>query len=102
MFVRVVSFEGINIKELERTRERGEALFRPLIEKLEGYRGNLELVSETGKTLSITFFDSEENAEAAEETFSSEAPKEMGEIFKLWAGRRVSVQRYRVLADSRR
>lgn len=102
MFVRVVRFEGVDVAELERTREQGEALFRPLIESLSGYLGNLEFVSDSGKTMSITFFDSNEAAEKAEETFSAQAPREMGDYFKVFAGKRVSVDRYKVLADGRR
>lgn len=101
MFVRVVRFEDIDVSELERTREQGESLFRPLIQGLSGYRGSLELVSDVGKTISITFFESEEAAEQAEETFSAQAPVEMGDYFKVFAGKRVAVDRYRVLSDSR-
>jgi hypothetical protein len=52
--------------------------------------------------LSITFFDTEQNAQAAEPTFDEEMPRRLGEIFANWEGRRVSAGVYNVLADARR
>jgi hypothetical protein len=52
--------------------------------------------------LSITYFDSEENAKAAEPTFDEDLPRRLGEIFQSWSGRRVAVGYYDVLADERR
>jgi hypothetical protein len=101
MVARVARFEGVNVAEAERTMDQAEAIVRPLVEGLAGYQGSLELMSSGGEMLSITFFDSEENAEAAERTFDEEMPRQLGEFFKGWEGRRVSVERYRVLADSR-
>lgn len=50
----------------------------------------------------MAFFDSEENAQAAEQTFDEEMPRKLGELFKHdWEGRRVSVDRYKVIADAR-
>jgi hypothetical protein len=51
--------------------------------------------------LSITFFDSAANAEAAEPTFAEEMPKVLADLYESWSGRRVSVERYRVFFDSR-
>ena len=51
--------------------------------------------------LSITLFESSDDAEAAEETFEEEMPRRLGDIFQGWAGRRIGVDRYEVLADSR-
>jgi hypothetical protein len=73
----------------------------PLVENLTGYQGLVELVAPNGKVLSISFFDSEENAQAAEQTFDEEMPRELGDLYADWEGRRVSVERYEVLADSR-
>jgi hypothetical protein len=98
---RVASFEGVNIQEAERTMSEAEAIIRPLIENLSGYQGSLELVSADGTALSITLFDTEENAEAAEPTFDEEMPRRLGEIFASWQGRRNSVDRYSVVAESR-
>jgi hypothetical protein len=101
MVARVASFEGVNVQEAERTMAQAESIIRPIVENLAGYQGHLELVSSSGKVLSITLFDSEANAQAAEQTFDEEMPSELGDLFKGWEGRRVSVDRYDVLADSR-
>jgi hypothetical protein len=101
MIARVASFEGVNIKEAERTMDQAEAVIRPLVEDLAGYGGQLELLAPDGKVLSITLFDSEESAQAAEQTFEEEIPRRLGAIFASWEGRRVAVDRYRVLYDSR-
>ena len=102
MIARVASFEGVNVQEAERTMDQAESIIRPLMENLAGYEGQIELVAPNGKVLSITLFDSEENAQAAEPTFDEEMPRLLGDLFKDWAGRRVSVDRYRVFVDSRR
>jgi hypothetical protein len=78
-----------------------EARLRPLVEGLAGYQGFLELGSSSGNTISITFFDSDENAAAAEPTFDEEMPKALGDLFEGFAGRRISVERYLVVSDSR-
>jgi hypothetical protein len=51
--------------------------------------------------LAITLFDSEENAEAAEPTFDEEMPRRLADLYRSWGGRRVSVDRFDVIADSR-
>jgi hypothetical protein len=101
MVARVASFEGINVEVAEQTMAEAEAIIRPLIESLAGYQGFLELVSADGKALSITFFDTDENAQAAEPTFDEEMPRRLGDVFTSWEGRRTSVARYSVVADSR-
>jgi len=99
---RVASFEGINVEVAERTFEDADRVIRPLVEGLAGYSGHLELLSSDGKALSITFFDSEENARAAEPTFDQEMPQKLGDVFKDWEGRRVSAGLYQVQADERK
>jgi hypothetical protein len=101
MVARVASFEGVNVQEGERTMDQAEAIIRPLLENLVGYRGHLELVSSNGKVLSITLFDSEENAQAAEQTFDEEMPRQLADLFKSWESRRVSVDLYNVVSDAR-
>lgn len=102
MVARVAAFEGINVDVAEKTMGEAVAIIRPMVEGLAGYQGFIELLSANGKALSITFFDSEENAAAAEPTFDEEMPRKLGEIFtEDWEGRRVSVDRYNVVADSR-
>jgi hypothetical protein len=78
-----------------------EARLRPLVEGLTGYQGNPDLGSASGRLISITFFDSDANAKAAERTFDEEMPKALGDLFEGFAGRRVSVERYRVVSDQR-
>jgi hypothetical protein len=102
MVARVASFEGVNVQEVERTMDQGEATIRPIMESLAGYQGHLQLVSSNGKVLSITLFDSDESAQAAEQTFDEEMPRRLGDLFEGWAGRRVSVDHYNVLAEARR
>jgi hypothetical protein len=101
MIARVASFEGVNVQMAEKTMDEAESIIRPMVEELAGYQGHLELVASDGKVLSITLFDSEENAQAAEPTFDQEMPRQLGDVFKDWEGRRVSVDRYKVLAESR-
>jgi heme-degrading monooxygenase HmoA len=102
MVARVAQFEGVDVEEAQRTMEEAAAVIRPLVDGLAGYQGQLDLVTQDGKVLSVTFFDSDENAQAAEQTFDEEMPRRLGEIFKGWEGRRVSVDRYMVVADERR
>jgi hypothetical protein len=101
MVARVAKFEGIDIQEAQRTMEQADAIIRPLVQGLAGYAGHLDLATQDGKYLSITFFDSAENAAAAEPTFDEEMPRQLGEIFGSWGGRRTSVDQYQVVADDR-
>ena len=52
--------------------------------------------------ISVTFFDSAENAQAAEPTFDEEMPRRLGEIFRSWEGRRTSVGLYDIVTDQRK
>jgi hypothetical protein len=101
MVARVASFEGVDAQEAQRTMGEAEAIIRPLVEGLAGYQGYLELATEDGKFMSITLFDTDEHAAAAEPTFDEEMPKQLGDLFQSWGGRRISVDRYQVTADSR-
>jgi len=101
MVARVATFEGVNVEEAKRTMDEVEAAVRPLMEGLAGYQGYVELIAENGKVLSITYFDTMENCEAAEPTFDEEMPRRLGEIFGSWEGRRTSVDRYEVAAEAR-
>ena len=103
MFARVARFEGVNVGVAESTMDEAEAIIRPMIEALTGYAGHLELMAPDGQVLSITTFDSEENAKAAEQTFDEEMPRKLGEMFSAdWEGRRVAVTGYKVVIDERR
>lgn len=100
MVARVARFEGVNVAEAERTMGEAEARIRPLVEGLAGFRGYLDAITADGSVLAITLFDSAENAEAAEETFDVEMPQKLGDLFAGWAGRRVAVEQYKVLANT--
>ncbi len=102
MVARVASFEGVDFAEAEKTLDQAEAIGRPLIGALAGYQGNYELVAANGKVLSITLFDTAENAAAAERTFDEELPRQLGHLFTGWAGRRVSVDLYNVVSSDTR
>jgi hypothetical protein len=102
VIARVASFEGVNVQVAEQSIDQADAAIRPLVENLSGYQGHLELLAPNGKFLSVTLFDSEESAQAAEPTFEEEMPQQLGDLFREWAGRRVSVDRYKVLSESRR
>jgi hypothetical protein len=101
MFARVATFEGVNVDAAKRSMDEAEARIRPLVGGLQGFQGLMELIAPEGKFLSITFFDSEANATAAEPVFDKEMPKQLGDLFESWEGHRVSVDRYEVLAESR-
>ena len=102
MVARVAMFEGVNMQEAQRTMDQADAIIRELVEGLAGYAGHLDLASDSGRMISITFFDSAENAEAAEPTFDEEMPKRLGKIFETWGGRRTSVDLYQVVSELRR
>jgi hypothetical protein len=101
MVARVASFEGVNVEVAERTMDQALSVISPLMERLPGYQGHLELIASEGKVLSIALFDSEDNARAAEPTFDEEMPRQLGDLFRGWEGHRVSVEHYTVLSDSR-
>jgi hypothetical protein len=101
MYARVARFEGVNVAAAEATMGEAEDVIRPMIETLAGYAGHLELIAPDGDAISITLFASKENAEAAEPTFDEEMPKELGQYFKDWEGRRVAVSGYNVVIDER-
>jgi hypothetical protein len=102
MIARVGSFEGINVQAAEQSMDEAEARIRPLVENLAGYQGHLELIADNGKVISITLFDSDENARAAETTFDEQMPRELGDLYRSWGGRRVSVDLYEVVSEARR
>jgi hypothetical protein len=93
MYARVGRFDGINVAAAEATMGQAEEVLRPTMEALDGYAGHLELIGADGNGISVTFFDTQQNAEAAEPTFDQEIPKKLGDVFKEWEGRRVEAQR---------
>ena len=101
MVARVATFEGVGMEAAQAVGAEAEARIRPLVEGLAGYQGNVDLGSSSGRMISITFFDSDADADAAERTFDEEMPKALGDLFSGFEGRRVSVERYRVVSDRR-
>ena len=101
MIARVASFEGVNVQVAENTIDQALAVVPPMMESISGYQGHLELLARDGKVLSIALFDSEDNARAAEPVFDEEMPSKLGDLFTDWEGRRVSVDYYQVLSESR-
>jgi hypothetical protein len=102
MYARVARFDGINVAAAEATMGQAEEVLRPTMEALDGYAGHLELIGADGNGISVTFFDTQQNAEAAEPTFDQEIPKKLGDVFKEWEGRRVEASGYKVVVDERR
>ena len=100
MVARVASFEGVNVGVAETTMGQALSVISPLMEGLAGYQGHLELLASDGRVLSIALFDSEENAQAAEPTFDEEMPRQLGDLYKDWEGRRVAVDHYEVLSKN--
>ena len=98
---RVAIFEGVNVEAAQSTMDEAEAIIRPMVQALPGYAGTRELASADGKFISVTFFDSEENARAAESTFDQEMPAKLGHIFEQWAGTRTSVGIFQVVGEDR-
>ena len=102
MFARIATFDGVDIAEEERTLDAVRERVEPLMRGMAGFRGYMELVDRrAGRALTVSFFDSEENMQAAESTFEEEMPKQLGELMGPWAGRRSAVDRYEVLVDER-
>ena len=97
MIARVAAFEGIDVAAAQASMDEATAVIRPMVQALAGYEGSLELATMDGKFLSVTFFDSEANAAAAESTFDEEMPAKLGHIFEQWAGTRTSVDLYQVV-----
>jgi hypothetical protein len=100
MVARVASFEGVNVEAARATMDEAEARIRPLMEGLAGYAGTLQLVG-NGKAISITLFESEDDARAAEPTFDEVMPRDLGDLFAQWEGHRVSVDLMDVAVDER-
>jgi len=100
MVARVAIFEGVDVEQAAATFAEADTRVRPLLDVLSGYRGYCDLASEDGKVISVVLFDSDADADAAEQTFDEEMPKALADLFADFAGRRVSVERYRVLNET--
>lgn len=102
MFARVASFESTDPAADEKVFEQAAAIVMPMMRELKGFQGHLELVDRSsGKSLSISLFDSEEDAVAAEPVYDEDMPRALGGLFDRFSGRRTGVERYDVLVDER-
>ena len=102
MFARVATFESTDPTADEQLMGQAMETVEPIIRGLNGIQGFMELADrKSGKSLSISFFDTEENAVAAEPVFDEEMPRALGDLMQQFSGRRTGVDRYDVLVDER-
>ncbi len=102
MHARIATFESTDAAADEKLMDQVMDIAQPIIRGMEGIQGHMELVDRSsGRALSISLFDTEENAVAAEPIFDEEMPKALGELMQQFSGRRTSVERYDVLVDER-
>ena len=102
MFARIATFESTDPAADEKLMGQATEIVEPIIRGMNGIQGHMELAdSNSGKSLSISFFDTEENAIAAESIFDEEMPKALGDLMQQFSGRRTAVERYEVLVDER-
>lgn len=102
MFARIATFESTDPAADERLMGQAMEIVEPIIRGLPGIQGFMELADRSsGKSLSISFFDTEENARAAEPVFDEEMPRALGDLMQQFSGRRTGVDRYEVLVDER-
>jgi hypothetical protein len=102
MFARIAIFESTDPAADEKLMPQAMEIVEPIIREMPGIQGYMELADRSsGKSLSISLFDSEENAVAAEPIFDEEMPRALGDLMQQFSGRRLSVERYDVLVDER-
>jgi hypothetical protein len=102
MFARIATFESTDPTADEKLMGRAMEIVEPIIKGIPGIQGHMELANaSTGKSLSISLFDTEENALAAEPIFDEEMPKALGDLMQQFSGRRTSVEHYAILVDER-
>jgi hypothetical protein len=102
MFARIATFESTDPAADEQLMNEATTIVEPIIRGITGIQGYMELTDRnSGKALSISLFDSEANALAAERIFDEEMPKALGDLMERFSGSRVSVERYEVLVDER-
>jgi hypothetical protein len=102
MIARIATFESTDPAADEQLMPKASEIVEPIIRGMKGIQGHMELADrKSGKSLSISLFDTEENAIAAEPIFDEEMPKALGDLMQQFSGRRISVDRYEVLVDDR-
>ena len=100
MVARVARFEGMDMAKAQETMGEAEAIIRPMVEGMQGFAGRMDLAGD-GEFISITLFDSAEDAAAAEQTFDEEMPRKLGHLFQSWGGHRAAVGVFQVVSDVR-
>jgi hypothetical protein len=93
MYARVVRWEGANAESLERTASEIRAQAESQEGPPEGVPAKGLLIlndGESGRSLGISFFETEEDYREGDETLNSMSPPDEG------FGRRVSVEKYEV------
>ena len=102
MVARVAIFESTDPAADEQLMGQAMEIVEPMIRGLNGIQGFMELADRrSGKSISISFFDTEDNAAAAEPVFDEEMPRALGDLMQQFSGRRTGVDRYDVLVDER-
>jgi heme-degrading monooxygenase HmoA len=102
MFARIATFEGVDIAAAERTLDAAYERLEPLFRGMQGWQGVLDLVDRSsGKAVTMTLFESEEDMQAAEPTFEEEMPRQLGDLIQEWSRRRTSVERFEVVYERR-
>jgi hypothetical protein len=102
MYARIATFESTDPAADEKLMEEAATIVEPIIRGMNGIQGYMELADRgSGKSLSISFFDTAENALAAEQIFDEEMPRALGDLMRQFSGSRISVERYEVLVDER-
>jgi hypothetical protein len=102
MIARIATFESTDPAADEQLMDQAMEVVEPMIRGMTGIQGHMELLDRnSGKSLSISLFDTEENALAAERIFDEEMPRALGALMQQFSGRRTSVERYDVLVDER-
>ncbi len=102
MFARIAMFESTDPAADEKLMDQAGEIVEPIMRGMKGFQGYMELVDRnSGKSLSISFFDSEASALAAEPIFDEEMPKALGDLMQQFSGRRTGVERYDVTIDQR-
>lgn len=102
MYARIATFESTDPVADEQLMDQATEIVEPIIRGMKGIQGHMELADRnSGKSLSISFFDTEENAIAAEPIFDEAMPKALGDLMQQFSGHRTGVDRYEVLVDER-
>ena len=105
MFARMATFQVSDIDRMVGMAERIRDAAMSTIEGLTGWQGATQMVDRSGGKLVVGhYFDTEENMQAAEETFETmpqRFPEDLRQEIQQIAGGRQSVEKFEVLADTR-